>query len=1520
MADLDTLQIQISASTSQADDAISRLQKALGSLNASLSNYSDASNYVKGLANLTAGLNGMADAVDRIDTAKIKNIASAIGSLATNGGKLSTLNVAKALTAMGSAAQESSARTKKAVEEIASSFDITSKTGISELTGAVEQFYSVVDDPVAVKAAENNIRDIINTYTQFGTVVEETKEAVREWVSNSNLFLNKDTVAEMGDDFARLRGIIGIQNTNTTDLTKAVGLDVFVEEMNKALGLSIEWGNSVQEIASNLANYLEGGSDMSGEFAEYARNSTLQAERLSEALDKLYASMGRVREAQAEPDYYGAGDGLEYDIDLPFADDTVSQMDAVAAASREMKSSIDSASVSVENVKEELSQEIGNPFAGIVEGISSLVGFEITADQFSGIKTLADSLGKLSGKNAPIAAQNLPLIAQGLQMLSGVNIPAGLGGQLTELGAAVGKLGGKYATNAQGLIHVAEGITALASATNTMPNLDAIRELANAVAAFGRKGAGNAITNLPLLAEGFRNLIVTLSTAPNVSRNVIDLANAMAQVASSGAMVNKTATSGASGLKLFGHSAKQAHKHFKGLASTFGRLYANFFLLIRAVRLFKKAIDISSDLREVQNVVATTFGSATDKVQEFADTAILSFGMSELSAKQFASRFQAMGVAMNVTSEQVARANDFLATKLEGNTRAYQDFGDSMADVSINLTKLTADMASFYNADYEDVAEDMAAVLTGMTRPLRKYGLDLTEATLKEWALANGLDGNIKKMTQAEKTMLRYQYVMANMGHVMGDFVKTQDTWANVTRTIGQQFQKLGQIIGTGFINAFKPALIAFRGFMNTLIELTEKALNALGKLMGWQVEIEDVGVTIDDGMEDYSDSIEDATGNAKKLLKLLLPIDELNVLSDPSKGGGSDSGASGGGGSGTVTGGGITFKPYESDIDDWYDFGKRIADKLRDAMDSINWDSIFGKAKDFGKNLAEFLNGLIQPDTFHALGSTIANALNSIVYRALAFAENFDFENAGIAFGELINGFFEDFDFVATAQAISKLANGFLTFVTSAVQQVEWEDVGEKMIEFFCGIDWKETWFKLSDLIMALKDAMIGVVKGAMKQIEEDPEGFGEAIIGFSGIALTIGGMKLTKFLLTQLIKNKIATLLGGGGAKTLFGSGAKVIGGGTGLSAMEIVVPLVFSAALVWDYKSGNQEERIEQMEDAFTRDAETREAEEVGEMYAAQLGTSYTPQAASSATSMYLIGEIIAKIKKKFKEVSDSSKETTDAMNNHWSSASLYTQEEIQNISNSLSDYTKYSSSAVKQNSTEVQNSITTGFGNAQTAVEMRTNAMKLDISSNLTQSTNSVTQNIDLINSTFTSGFGEAGQTVTDTFSGIYTDINSDMSNATGSVTTELANMNREMNSFSPHIKMPHFSWETGGTEASGVLKSILEALNLPTTLPKLNVDWYASGGYPTAGSLFVAGEAGAEMLGTVGGKTAVASNGEITGIASAIYETASQTNALLRGVITAIDNKETGITDEAIFSSVRSSAKAFRNRTNSDAFA
>ena len=135
-------------------------------------------------------------------------------------------------------------------------------------------------------------------------------------------------------------------------------------------------------------------------------------------------------------------------------------------------------------------------------------------------------------------------------------------------------------------------------------------------------------------------------------------------------------------------------------------------------------------------------------VEDMAKTSIQDYGMSELTTKKISSRFQAMGTAMGFPQKQ-------------------------MAGMSIELTKLAGDMASFYDVSQEDVAKSLQAVFSGEQEPLRKYGLDLTQATLKQWALNNGLNANISSMSQAEKAMLRYQYVMSQTTASQGDFAKT---------------------------------------------------------------------------------------------------------------------------------------------------------------------------------------------------------------------------------------------------------------------------------------------------------------------------------------------------------------------------------------------------------------------------------------------------------------------------------------------------------------------------------------------------------------------------------------------------------------------------------------------------------------------------------------------------------------------------------------------------------------------------
>lgn len=511
-------------------------------------------------------------------------------------------------------------------------------------------------------------------------------------------------------------------------------------------------------------------------------------------------------------------------------------------------------------------------------------------------------------------------------------------------------------------------------------------------------------------------------------------------------------------------------------------MYATYWLLFRFVGKIGDSITIASDLVEVQNVVDTVFGDMSSKVEEYAQNSIKQFGMSELSFKQYASRFQAMGSAMGIDTSSIESANSFLNKATGG----YVGLSDSMADVSLTLTQLTADMASFYNVSQKDVAEDLSAIFTGETRPLRTYGLDLTQATLAEWAMKNGLDANVQSMSQAEKTMLRYQYVLANTTSAQGDFARTAGTWANQIRILQEQIKKFASVIGTGFIAAFKPFVQTLNKVMAKVIDFTQNVLNALGQIFGWEFEISGGGITDDLGdvsgdladsagsAGDLSDNLGQAAKNAKKLHTL--GIDELNIV-EPDNGttgsaGAGASGGSGGAGSGEVGGLIANFKPndkmldaYKSSIKSLEQLGKYISVTLSNTLEKINWDSVYEKAKNFGTGLADFLNGLIKPRLFYDLGKTVANSINTAFQSANAFAVEFDWENLGESIAKSIKGFFENWDPEIAADTFSNFANGILESLTEFINTLQddktFEDIGQKIVDFICGIEWGDLAWK---------------------------------------------------------------------------------------------------------------------------------------------------------------------------------------------------------------------------------------------------------------------------------------------------------------------------------------------------------------------------------------------------------------------------------------------------------------------------
>lgn len=294
-------------------------------------------------------------------------------------------------------------------------------------------------------------------------------------------------------------------------------------------------------------------------------------------------------------------------------------------------------------------------------------------------------------------------------------------------------------------------------------------------------------------------------------------------------------------------------------------------------------------------------------------------------------------------------------------------------------------------------------------------------------------------------------------------------TWANSIRVLKQEFQAWGSIIGSVVINALKPFVQALNKVMLKVISFTRTVADALGAIFGWTIEISGGGAVVD-GMEDIADGVGDIGDNAdssnkkaQKLKKTLLSIDEIHALDDNSDSGsgGSGSGGSGGGGAGSGVDSSLKktdglLEKYKSSIKDLYSLGKYIGDALASAMESIDWKKIYQKADNFGKGLADFLNGLISPRLFYDLGATIAGSLNTALHFLNSFGTTFDWTNFGLSIANGINGFFKNFDFALLAKTINAWVQGIYTMLTTAIKNVSWKDVLKGITDFLSNLDIK--------------------------------------------------------------------------------------------------------------------------------------------------------------------------------------------------------------------------------------------------------------------------------------------------------------------------------------------------------------------------------------------------------------------------------------------------------------------------------
>lgn len=294
-----------------------------------------------------------------------------------------------------------------------------------------------------------------------------------------------------------------------------------------------------------------------------------------------------------------------------------------------------------------------------------------------------------------------------------------------------------------------------------------------------------------------------------------------------------------------------------GLANGFkklGAVLASAAIIDKLVDFGKQAVNLGSDLEEVQNVVDVTFTTMSESVNHFAKDAAKTAGLSETMAKRYVGTFGAM-------------ADSFGFAEAE----AYE--------MSTTLTQLSGDVASFYNITQDEAMTKLKGVFTGETEALKELGVVMTQSALDAYALANGVDKTTSAMTEQEKVALRYQFVMDQLSSASGDFVRTSDSWANQTRVLQLQFESLSATIGQGLIGVLSPAI----QFINsTVMPALQKMADGFAKVFEQkdsdklEESLENLGKSVSDVADTFADSSKEIETNALVAKKAVSRLQEL--------------------------------------------------------------------------------------------------------------------------------------------------------------------------------------------------------------------------------------------------------------------------------------------------------------------------------------------------------------------------------------------------------------------------------------------------------------------------------------------------------------------------------------------------------------------------------------------------------------------------------------------------------------------
>lgn len=489
----------------------------------------------------------------------------------------------------------------------------------------------------------------------------------------------------------------------------------------------------------------------------------------------------------------------------------------------------------------------------------------------------------------------------------------------------------------------------------------------------------------------------------------------------------------------------------------FGELIALLQSELSLSALISKAnesITLGSDLAEVQNVVDTTFTSMSDSVNNWAKNAKSSYGLSETMAKKYVGLFGAMSSAFGFTEKE-----------------AYS--------MSTTLAGLAGDVASFFNTSQDEAYTKLKSVFSGETETLKDLGIVMTQNALDAYALASGYNKTTSAMTEQEKVALRYNFVLDQLKTASGDFVRTQNAWANQIRILQLRWQSFMATVGDGLINILTPCV----KILNTLLDKLETVANWFNQIIKGifgnsnittSAITEDLAIASDEtadlanSADEAAKALEDVADSTNEIYGNLASYDKLNVL-------GQESSLQNASVADAVEDAMVQssvipaiiadavdeakkeiveYSDFVNDIiaavkkDDWYKVGYVIGNELSKALANIPWKKVKETVKHIAENIGNAINGFVEGIDWEVVGETIAECLNTAIEFLNTLLETIDWWKIGESLAEAFNSFLETFDAREWGRLIANKINAMFKLLGGFVNKIEWGELGRSIGE----------------------------------------------------------------------------------------------------------------------------------------------------------------------------------------------------------------------------------------------------------------------------------------------------------------------------------------------------------------------------------------------------------------------------------------------------------------------------------------